>query len=136
MTHPTDALRLATRFHETYERLAPSFGYETRQDTKKFDPETPNGRLMVAVCAELAAAPASPLPGGGTHRVDFKFGDLQSGGDLDDLAISGDLIEMVRVERMSGDSCWGMIYMKDGQHIRLSWSSSKGKLAITAESDA
>lgn len=62
---PTDALRLATRFHETYERLAPSFGYETRQDTKKFDPETPNGRLMVAVCAELAAAPASPLPGGG-----------------------------------------------------------------------
>lgn len=62
---PTDALRLATRFHETYERLAPSFGYETRQDTKEFDPESPNGRLMVAVCADLAAAPASPLPGGG-----------------------------------------------------------------------
>lgn len=68
-THPTDALRLATRFHETYERLAPSFGYETRQDTKKFDPETPNGRLMVAVCAELAAAPASPLPGGGWQDI-------------------------------------------------------------------
>lgn len=66
---PTDALRLATRFHETYERLAPSFGYETRQDTKKFDPETPNGRLMVAVCAELAAAPASPLPGGGWQDI-------------------------------------------------------------------
>ena len=70
------------------------------------------------------------------HRVDFKSGDLQDGGDLDDLAIAGDLIEMVRVERMSDNSCWGMIYMKDGQHIRLSWSSSKGKLAITAESDA
>lgn len=66
---PTDALRLATRFHETYERLAPSFGYETRKDAKKFDPETPNGRLMVAVCSELAAAPASPLQGGGDEAL-------------------------------------------------------------------
>jgi len=48
------ALQLAIRFHETYERLAPSFGYETRKETRAFDPTTPNGRLMVAVCAELA----------------------------------------------------------------------------------
>lgn len=46
-----DPMVLATRFHETYERLAPSFGYETRADTKTFDPESKNGRLMVAVCA-------------------------------------------------------------------------------------
>ena len=26
--------QLARRFHETYERLAPSFGYETRPDTR------------------------------------------------------------------------------------------------------
>lgn len=51
---PGDALALAIRFHETYERLAPSFGYETRPDTKVFDPESKNGRLMVAVCAALA----------------------------------------------------------------------------------
>ncbi len=44
---------LARRFHEVYERLAPSFGYETRKDTRDFDPTTPNGRLMVAVCGEL-----------------------------------------------------------------------------------
>lgn len=44
---------LARAFHETYERLAPSFGYETRPDTKAFDPESKNGRLMIAVCAEL-----------------------------------------------------------------------------------
>ena len=31
--------QLALKFHETYERLAPEFGYETRSDTKKFDPE-------------------------------------------------------------------------------------------------
>jgi len=46
-------LELAILFHETYERLAPSFGYETRSDTKLFDPESKNGLLMVAVCGEV-----------------------------------------------------------------------------------
>jgi len=45
-----DAARL---FHETYERLAPTFGYATRADTKVFDPTTPNGKLMTAVCGEV-----------------------------------------------------------------------------------
>ena len=49
------ASSLARRFHDTYERLAPQFGYETRPDTKVYDPETPNGRLMSAVCAEVMA---------------------------------------------------------------------------------
>lgn len=44
---------MARRFHELYERLAPNFGYETRLETRKFDPHSPNGRLMIAVCAEL-----------------------------------------------------------------------------------
>lgn len=55
----SDALSLAVRFHETYERLAPSFGYETRTETRAFDPTTPNGRLMVAVCGELLLALAT-----------------------------------------------------------------------------
>ena len=46
-------LALAKRFHDTYERLAPSFGYETRTETREFDPDSPNGRLMIAVCAEV-----------------------------------------------------------------------------------
>jgi hypothetical protein len=46
-------LDLAILFHEIYERLAPSFGYETRTDTRTFDPESKNGRLMVAVCGEI-----------------------------------------------------------------------------------
>lgn len=50
-----DGEAVARQFHETYERLAPSFGYETRPDTKAFDPSTPNGRLMIAVCSEVAA---------------------------------------------------------------------------------
>lgn len=52
--------QVARIFHETYERLAPSFGYETRQDTRDFDPTTPNGRLMIAVCGEVASALRTP----------------------------------------------------------------------------
>jgi hypothetical protein len=44
---------LATLFHDAYERLAPSYGYETRPDTRHFDPTTPNGRLMIAVAGEV-----------------------------------------------------------------------------------
>lgn len=48
-----NGIELATLFHETYERLAPEFGYKTREDTKYFDSSTPNGRLMIAVCEEI-----------------------------------------------------------------------------------
>lgn len=50
---PQAALELATRFHDLYEQLAPQFGYETRQDTKQFDPTSPNGQLMQAVAKEI-----------------------------------------------------------------------------------
>jgi len=49
---------LARYFHLTYEKLAPQFGYETRADTKAFDPKTPNGKLM---CAVAKAALDGPL---------------------------------------------------------------------------
>lgn len=48
-----EAYRLARRFHELYEENAPLFGYETRPETKKFDPDSPNGRLMAYVCKTL-----------------------------------------------------------------------------------
>lgn len=54
---PDGALKLAKKFHETYERLAPSFGYETRPETKIFDPTSDNGLLMQAVCKEILALP-------------------------------------------------------------------------------
>lgn len=60
-------LVLAKQFHDTYERLAPSFGYETRPETREFNPESPNGRLMVAVCKEIIeqniAICVKPAPG-------------------------------------------------------------------------
>jgi len=46
-------LQLAGIFHDTYERLAPSFGYVTRPETREFRPASPNGQLMIAVCQEL-----------------------------------------------------------------------------------
>lgn len=53
-------VEIARLFHDTYERLAPSFGYETRADTKAFDPDSPNGKLMTAVCGYVAAALNAP----------------------------------------------------------------------------
>lgn len=44
---------LARRFHEAYERLAKAHGYTTREETREFDPTSPNGQLMMAVCKEL-----------------------------------------------------------------------------------
>jgi hypothetical protein len=44
---------LAEFFHDTYESLAPQFGYETRPDTKRFNPDSPNGKLMIAVCKKV-----------------------------------------------------------------------------------
>ena len=52
----TDPLALAVLFHVTYERLAPNSGYTTRQETRIFDPESPNGKLMLATCAEIQKA--------------------------------------------------------------------------------
>lgn len=46
---------LAQLFHETYERMAPQFGYETREASAKPWSEVPkqNRALMVATCAHI-----------------------------------------------------------------------------------
>lgn len=57
---PWTPLEAAQRMHDAYEQLAPHFGYTTRTDTRKFDPDSPNGQLMIAtiraVFIEQAAA--------------------------------------------------------------------------------
>jgi len=42
--------KLASLFHDTYETFAPVYGYETRKETRNFDLDSKNGKLMVAVC--------------------------------------------------------------------------------------
>ncbi len=50
-----DAESLAQLFHETYERLAPQHGYETRKESAVAWSEVPanNKSLMIAVCEEI-----------------------------------------------------------------------------------
>ena len=50
-----NAETVARLFHETYERLAPEFAYETRERSRVPWPDVPenNRALMVAVVEEL-----------------------------------------------------------------------------------
>lgn len=50
-----DAELMAKLFHETYERLAPDFDYETRKSSAKpwFEVPENNRNLMVAVASEV-----------------------------------------------------------------------------------
>lgn len=48
-----NAVELAGIFHHTYERLAPKYGYVTRMDTREFDVDSKNGRLMIEVCRNI-----------------------------------------------------------------------------------
>lgn len=52
-----DAESVAKLFHETYERLAPAFGYETREGTRVPWEQVPerNKHLMIATVAEVLA---------------------------------------------------------------------------------
>lgn len=50
---PWAPVEVARRFHDAYEAFAPSFGYTTREDTRQFDPNSPNGQLMVAVIRQV-----------------------------------------------------------------------------------
>jgi len=49
------AERVARQFHEAYEDLAPSFGYETREASRKPWADVPeqNRNLMIAVVQRL-----------------------------------------------------------------------------------
>jgi hypothetical protein len=51
----SDPEYLARLFHEAYERLAPSFGYQTRKDSAVPWAEVPepNKSLMIAVAREV-----------------------------------------------------------------------------------
>ena len=54
-SQPSSAEALAKIFHQTYERLAPKFGYKTREESARPWEEVPeeNKKLMIAVCAEI-----------------------------------------------------------------------------------
>lgn len=65
---PSEPEQLAQFFHETYERLAPSFGYQTREESAVSWSHVPenNKQLMIAVAAQVLASrfckQVEPLP--------------------------------------------------------------------------
>lgn len=52
--------QVARLFHQTYEKLAPYYGYETRPETREFDPNTANGRLMLHTVQNVLEQVALP----------------------------------------------------------------------------
>lgn len=54
---------LAQKFHETYERLAPEYGYTTREASAVPWDQVPlnNRNLMVAVCREILHGQSSVI---------------------------------------------------------------------------
>lgn len=52
-----DAVQVARFFHDTYEELAPSFGYDTRPETKVAWDDLPaeNRKLMIATTIVVLA---------------------------------------------------------------------------------
>lgn len=76
MTDQPNAEHIARLFHETYERLAPEFSYETRKASAVPWEQVPdnNKRLMVAVAAEVAAAlPTPPTEASEEPTVSVEF---------------------------------------------------------------
>src|SRR5690606_31714952 len=80
------AEELARLFHETYERLAPEHGYQTRPESAKPWEQVPeqNRRLMVAVCgivldALTSAPPQAAAAEGGDSRCDWWGHDGEQG---------------------------------------------------------
>jgi hypothetical protein len=69
---------LAIFLHYTYEQLAPSFGYETREATRTWDGDSPNGKLMIAVCEKLIARWRVDLPPPPPEQFQF-MGSLNAG---------------------------------------------------------
>lgn len=48
-----EIMELTKKFHDTYEKLAKGYNYETRDDTKKFNINSNNGMLMYATVNEI-----------------------------------------------------------------------------------
>lgn len=50
-----EILEITKKIHDTYEKLASEYTYETREDTKVFDINSNNGKLMYATVNEIVS---------------------------------------------------------------------------------
>ena len=118
-------LEIATLFHDTYERLAPSFGYETRPDTKEFDPTTNNGKLMMATCSEVVSSlnrvVIEILDMAFKNELGNKITDFRGFNQLERIGryeSQEKILEDIRNERKRQDAMWGV-----QDHDNITWSA-------------
>lgn len=50
-----EILEITKKFHDTYEKFASEYTYETREDTKVFDINSNNGKLMYVTVNEIVS---------------------------------------------------------------------------------
>lgn len=110
---------LALLFHELYEKKAPQFGYETKTETREFDPESPNGKLMIAVAHEInetVIKPASERAAAYMLRNYHKalYEALPSG-----EVNAWDMVQAVNTHLENVSAAIRMLEAKSGQEITL-----------------
>lgn len=87
--------KLASLFHDVYETLAPAYGYETRKETREFDSNSPNGKLMVAVCKFIIETELTTLPSREAVEKSIEQSIIDQHIALERAKIYKDLIEII-----------------------------------------
>lgn len=68
-------------------------------------------------------------------RIDLDGGSLDTQAEIDDMVISGDLIDFVHIERMDSGDVWGAVYFRDNSPRLYLWWGSKRKIEFTGHWD-
>lgn len=100
-------------------------------------PAAPEGRegssttgASAHVASQGSATATDAQRSAGMCRINFE----DDGRHVDDVAISGDLIRMFRLEAMDRDQFWGAVYLRDGRDLRFWFDGSMARsLKVTAE---
>jgi hypothetical protein len=103
---------LAQLFHETYERLAPSFGYETRKESAVPWDDVPeqNRALMVVVVGEVLDALLSEL-----EQAERALNDTRWTLEAEAIALRGAEARLAKVQA-------------DLEHCSVGWATDTAKL--------
>ncbi len=116
-----DTLNERAKFDHTVE----AFAYLEAELSKAL-----TARMIPPATPDALSAGLDAEPSVSVCRVDFEA----DGYHVDDVAISGDLIGMFRLEMMDRDQCWGAVYLRDGRDLRFWFDGSKARsLKVTAE---
>ena len=89
-----EILEITKKFHDTYEKLASEYTYETREDTKVFDINSNNGKLMYATVNEIVS-PILKASKKQKEVIDKTIEKLYCWGETLDPAFQKDLLDIL-----------------------------------------